>query len=284
MKAPSFDYARPGSLGEAFALLARHGEGARILAGGQSLMPTLNMRLSAPEILVDINAIEGLAGIALDDGYLRIGAMTRHADVERSPLIARHAPLIADAMPHIAHAAIRNRGTFGGSIAFADPAAELPACALALEARLVLESARGRRVVAADAFFRGLYRTALAPDEILTACEIPVATAQSRHGFAELARRHGDYAVVGLAAHVTLGNGGFGAARLVYFAAGDRPILGRAAGAALVGQPNTAATRAAAAAALDQDLRPPEDLNADSAMRLHLAKVLTRRVLEKFEH
>ena len=178
MKAPSFDYARPTSLPEAFALLERHRDGARILAGGQSLMATLNMRLSAPEILVDINAIEGLSGIALDGEMLRIGAMTRHFEVERSALVARHAPLIAQAMPHIAHAAIRNRGTFGGSLAFADPAAELPACAVALSARMVLQSSRGRRTVTAAEFFQGLYRTALAQDEIMVACEVPIASGE----------------------------------------------------------------------------------------------------------
>src|SRR2546428_1307842 len=163
-------------------------------------MTTLNMRLSAPEILVDINRIEGLAGITFADGVLRIGAMTRHFDVEHSALVARHAPLIAQAMPHVAHPAIRNRGTFGGSLAFADPAAELPACAVALGARLLLESARGRRAVEAKDFFRGLYSTALAADEILVAAEIPVAKPGARYEFAELARRKGDYALIGVAA------------------------------------------------------------------------------------
>jgi carbon-monoxide dehydrogenase medium subunit len=283
MKAPSFDYARPTSLPEAFALLERHREGARILAGGQSLMATLNMRLSAPEILVDINAIEGLSGIALDGGMLRIGAMTRHFEVERSPLVARHAPLIAQAMPHIAHPAIRNRGTFGGSLAFADPAAELPACAVALGARMVLQSARGRRTVPAADFFQGLYRTARGHDEILVACEVPLATPSTRDGFAELARRHGDYAIIGVAVHTTLQDRRFADPRLVYFAAGDRPMSAKSAAAALEGRPNSAETRHAAAEALARDLQPPDDLNADPAMRLHLAKVLTRRVLAGFQ-
>ena len=282
MKAPSFDYARPGSLPDAFALLARHRDGAKILAGGQSLMATLNMRLSAPEILVDINVIPGLSGITLADGMLRIGALTRHAEVEKSPLIALHAPLIAQAMPHVGHVAIRNRGTFGGSLAFADPAAELPACAVALGARLVIESGRGRRTVEAAAFFQGLYRTALAPDEILVAAEIPRAPPEARHGFAELARRHGDYAMIGLAANATLRGGVFDAVKLVYFAAGDRPILAEKAAAALARRPNSAATRDACAEALAGDLDPPDDLNADPAMRVHLAKVLTRRVLAGF--
>jgi carbon-monoxide dehydrogenase medium subunit len=266
MKAPAFLYACPRSLPEAFELLARHGEGAKVLAGGQSLMATLNMRLSTPEILVDINRIDGLAGITVADGFLRIGAMTRHFDVEHSPLVARHAPLIAQAMPHVAHPAIRNRGTFGGSLAFADPAAELPACVVALDARLVLESARGRRSVEAKDFFRGLYSTALAADELLVAAEIPVAKPGARQQFSELARRHGDYALIGVAATATTS-----AVKLVFFAAGDRPIA------------ITAASAEAALAAVERDLEPPEDFNASAEMRLHLAKVMTREVLGRLK-
>jgi carbon-monoxide dehydrogenase medium subunit len=281
MKPRGFEYSRPRSLLEALALLEEHGEGARILAGGQSLMPALNMRLSAPTILVDLNAVDGLSSIELDGDVLRIGAMTRHFEVERSPLVVQHAPLIAQAMPHIAHAAIRNRGTFGGSLAFADPAAELPACVVALGARLVLQSRGCQRTVDAEDFFRGLYSTALEPHEILVACEIPLIGPQTRHGFAELARRQGDYAIIGIAANVVIQDGRFGDARLVYFSAGDRPMLGVAAAQALTGRPNSPQTREMAAEALGKDLDPPEDLNADSAMRLHLAKVLTRRMLER---
>jgi len=190
---------------------------------------------------------------------------------------------MSEGILHVAHPQIRNRGTFGGSLAFADPAAELPACAVALGARMVLQSARGRRTVAAAEFFKGLYRTALAQDEIMVACEVPVATAATRHGFAELARRHGDYAIVGIAAYATMQDRRFTDARLVYFAAGDRPMLAKSAAAALEGRPNSAATRNAAADALAHDLQPPDDLNADPAMRLHLARVLTRRVLAGFE-
>jgi carbon-monoxide dehydrogenase medium subunit len=281
MKPRGFEYSRPRSLSEAFALLEEYGEGARILAGGQSLMPTLNMRLSAPAILVDVNAIEGLSGIEFEGDVLRIGAMTRHVEVERNQLVAQHAPLIAQAMPHIAHAAIRNRGTFGGSLAFADPAAELPACVVALGARLVLQSRSSRRTVDAEDFFRGLYATALEPHEILVACEIPIAGPQSRHSFAELARRQGDYAIIGIAANLVMQDGRFGEARLVYFSAGDRPMLAGVAAEALADRPNSPQTRESAAEALGGDLDPPEDLNADSAMRLRLAKVLTRRVLER---
>ena len=242
-------------------------------------MATLNMRLSAPELLIDINRIDGLAGISVTGGTLRIGAMTRHVDVETSPEIAEHAPLIAQAMPHIAHAAIRNRGTFGGSIAFADPAAELPACAVALGARFELRSTSATRMVAADDFFLGLYETELAPGEMLTAVEIPVIAPGYRSAFMALARRRGDYAMVGIAVHARLSDGVIGDSRLVYFAAGERPVVARAASAAIDGKAPSEETFEAAASALGDDLDPPSDLNADPATRLHLARVLTRRAL-----
>ncbi len=282
MKPPPFAYARPATVAEACALLAEHGYDAKLLAGGQSLMATLNMRLSAPDLLIDINRIDGLAGISLDGEVLRIGAMTRHVEVESSPLVAEHAPLIAQAMPHIAHAAIRNRGTFGGSIAFADPAAELPACAVALGASFVLRTSDGTRTVAADDFFHGLYDTELGANEMLTAIEIPVIQPGYRSAFMELARRHGDYAMVGIAVHARLSNGAIGDAMLVYFAAGERPVVARAAAAAIDGKAPSEETFEAAAAALDQDLDPPADLNADPATRLHLARVITRRVLAQW--
>ena len=190
MKPAPFAYVRAGTLDDVFRLLDEHGDGARILAGGQSLMATLNMRLSAPELLVDIGRAPGLAGIEDTGDALRIGAMTRHADMEASGLVAAHAPLLASAMPHVAHPAIRNRGTFGGSIAFADPAAELPACAVALQARMTIAGRDGTRTVGADSFFRGLYETALGPGEVLTAVEVPKIAPGWRSGFMELARRH----------------------------------------------------------------------------------------------
>ena len=199
MKPAQFAYAKARSLDDAIMLLGQHGEGARLLAGGQSLMATLNMRLSAPRILIDINGISGLDGIARRNGNLEIGALVRQAAAERSGEIARDAPLIAAALPHIGHVATRNRGTIGGSIAFADPAAELPACLLALGGEIEIAGANGKRVVKADDFFKGLYETALGAGDIVTAINVPAATAESRYGFAELARRHGDYAIVGLA-------------------------------------------------------------------------------------
>jgi carbon-monoxide dehydrogenase medium subunit len=280
MKAPPFAYARPASLAQAFDLIARHGDGAVILAGGQSLMASLNMRLSAPELLVDINRIDGLGEIAFADGTLRIGALVRHVELEHSALVASHAPLITQAMPHVAHPAIRNRGTLGGSLAFADPAAELPACMVALGARFELASATGARTVPAAAFYEALYRTALVPGEILVAVEIPEAAAPCRYGFAEFARRLGDYAIAGVAVRVTVAQGRFEDAAIVCFGAGTRPVAAATACLALAGHSNTAETRAAVAAALAADLDPPEDLQASGEMRLHLAQVLTRRVLE----
>ncbi len=200
MKPAPFVYAKARTVKEAVALIGKHRGDARLLAGGQSLIASLNMRLSAPDLLVDINGIKGLDGIARKGKFVEIGALARHAAVERSKLIAQCAPLIALAMPHIGHAAIRNRGTFGGSIAFADPAAELPACLVAMGGEIEIAGSRGKRRVKADAFFKGLFETALKPREMLTAVRVPAADKATRVGFAELARRHGDYAMVGLAA------------------------------------------------------------------------------------
>jgi aerobic carbon-monoxide dehydrogenase medium subunit len=194
--------------------------------------------------------------------------------------VAQHAPLIASAMPHVAHAAIRNRGTIGGSLAFADPAAELPACMLALGARLILASAKGRRAVDAVDFFQDLFVTALADEEVLVEVEVPTAGTDARHGFLELARRHGDYAIVGVAINTRLRQGVFSDARLVCLGVGNVPMLAQNAAAALEGRTNNSETRDNAASALEHDLHPPSDLNASGEMRLHLAKVLTRRVLE----
>src|SRR5258705_8123558 len=174
VKAPRFSYVRAESVEHALGLLADHGEEARILAGGQSLMPTLNMRLSQPRLLIDINRLGALGGISLQGDRVRIGALARHVEVARSPIVAEHLPLIAEAMPHVAHVAVRNRGTFGGSIALAGPAAELPACALALGATFVVAGAGGRRSITAADYFRGLYETARRPDELFVEALVPV--------------------------------------------------------------------------------------------------------------
>jgi aerobic carbon-monoxide dehydrogenase medium subunit len=270
VKPAPFAYHKARSLDDAVALLAANRD-AKLLAGGQSLIATLNMRLSAPSMLVDINGIGGLDGIALEDGMVKIGALVRHAEAERSEAIAEHAPLIARAMPHIAHVAIRNRGTLGGSIAFADPAAELPACLLALDGEVEATGPKGKRVIKASDFFKGLFETALAPDEMLTAIRVPAAGKDSRIGFAELARRHGDYAIVGLAACARATGKGLSDVRLAYFGIGGTPARADKAEAAL-----EKGDVEAAVAALDLD--PQDDVQATAAVKKHLAGVLLRRV------
>ena len=270
MKPAPFRYAKARTLDHAIALMA---DDARLLAGGQSLIATLNMRLSHPTLLVDINGIGELGGIALKDGQLEIGALTRHAQAERSAEIARHAPLIALAMPHIGHPAIRNRGTIGGSIAFADPAAELPACLVALDGEVDVAGPPGRRTVKADDFFKGLFETALTPRDVLTSIRVPAASANTRVGFAEFARRHGDYAMVGLAACARADGKRLDDVRLVYFGVGSKPVRTRHAEAALTGGDIDAAI-----GVLGTDLNPPDDLQASGAVKRHLAGVLLRRV------
>ena len=273
MKAPDFAYARPTTLDEALALLAEHGEDARLLAGGQSLVTSLNMRLAAPSLLIDLNRIPDLAGIAESDGLVRIGAMARHREVGESPLVRERLPLLAAAMPHIAHPAIRNRGTIGGSVALGDPATEWPACCLALDATMVVRAQGGERRVPAAEFFQGLYTTAVGPDEILVAIEIPVPSSGALWGFDELARRSGDYALAGLAATARREAGGLADVRLAFFGVADRPVLASASAAAL-----QAGDIKAAQAVLGDEINPPDDIAVKGATRLHLARVLLGRV------
>jgi carbon-monoxide dehydrogenase medium subunit len=270
VKPAPFAYARTKSVDEAVALLGETPD-AKLLAGGQSLIATLNMRLSAPALLIDINGIGGLDEIALKNGALEIGALTRHAAVERSKEIAQHAPLIALAMPYIAHPAIRNRGTIGGSIAFADPAAELPACLLALGGEVDIAGPKGKRTVKADDFFKGLFETALGPADILVAIRVPATTKNMRVGFAELARRHGDYAIVGLAASAKADGKGLKDVRLAFFGVGATPVRAKRAEAALAGGDVEAGVKAL-------DLDPPDDVQATGDVKRHLAGVLLRRV------
>ena len=252
MKAPSFAYAKPGSLAEAFDLLER--PGAKILAGGQSLIPSLNLRLSAPELLVDITAIKGLSGIEVKGGMARIGALCTQARLEKSEEIKKHLPLLGEAVSHIAHPAIRNRGTLGGSLALADPAAELPACAVALDAVLVVASRKGERRVSAADFFKGLFETDLGRGQILTGVEFPQA---DKSVFLELTRRQGDYAIVGLAA-VTKG----AERRLAFCGIGGKPVLLK---------PKSLDEAKASLPA------PAADLYHTASTKLHLAKVLLDR-------
>ena len=279
MKAPSFAYVRARGIAEVFDLLAQHGDDAKLLAGGQSLIATLNMRLSAPQLLIDITRLTELSGIQVRDGRVRIGALTTHAEIERSAEIRRHLPLLAQAAPHIAHAAIRNVGTFGGSIALADPAAEWPACCVALDAQFVIAGKTGTRRVAARDFFKGLYATALRADEVLTEVEIAVPGPEYRSAFVELAQRRGDYAIVGLAAVAKCARGVLSDLRLAFLGVGPIPVLARGAMAAMEGKRFAADAVAAAAKALAKDLDPGADLYSSAATKLHLAGALTGRAL-----
>jgi carbon-monoxide dehydrogenase medium subunit len=243
----------------------------------------LNFRVAAPKVLVDINRIAALAGIKVARNHVRIGALTRHAELERSADIARHLPLVAAAMPHIAHPAIRNRGTFGGSCALGDPAAELPACAVALGATFVVAGKKGERRIAAQDFFKGLYATALKAGELLVAAEFPLPKPGYASAFGELARRHGDYAMVGVAAHGSTQGKKFSDMRVVFFGVGDRPQRAAQFERALEGQPATQKALENALGDLDADLKPRADLHGSAATKLHLAKVLAGRVLRKME-
>jgi len=279
LKAPPFAYARARSLAEVFDLLAKHGDGAKLLAGGQSLIATLNMRLSAPQLLIDITRLTELSGIQVRDGLVRIGALTTHAEIERSAEIRKHLPLLAQAAPHIAHAAIRNVGTFGGSIALADPAAEWPACCVALDAQFVIAGKAGTRRVAARNFFEGLYATALRADEVLTQVEIAVQGPEYRSAFVELAQRRGDYAIVGLAAIAKCAREVLTDLRLAFLGVGPVPVLARTAMAAVEGKRASADAIAAGTKALAKDLDPAADLYSSAATKMHLARALTGRAL-----
>ena len=259
MKAPSFAYAKPRALEGVFELLAR--PGAKILAGGQSLIPSLNMRLSSPELLVDITGIAALKGIAIRGSVVRIGALATHSEMEQSPIVREKVPLLAQAIPHIAHPAIRNRGTLGGSLALADPAAEYPACALALNATIVLQGRKSERKVSAASFFKGLYETDLREGEIVVAAEFPQV---ERSVFLELTRRHGDYAIVGLA-----GVADRSGKRIAFFGVSGKPVLAANA--------SKAVSLEGAIGGLEKDLDPTGDLYNSAATKLHLAKVLLRR-------
>jgi carbon-monoxide dehydrogenase medium subunit len=247
-----------------------------VLSGGQSLMPAMNLRLISPELIVDIGELAELRGIAVTGDIVRIGALTRHVDLARSAEIAAHAPLLAEAIAHVAHPAIRNRGTLGGSLAHADPASELPACMVALNTTVIIRGQAGERRIAAKDFFTGIYQTVLSPEELLVAIELPVARKNSPHFFCEFARRHGDYAILGLAAQAILEGNGFGDLRLAFFAVGDRPVLAKTA-QKLVGVAVTPAVLSDTCAALGEELDPPDDQQASASMRRHLAKVLLVR-------
>ena len=269
MKPAVFDYVAATSVEQAVALHASAADAARYLAGGQSLLAALSFRLDAPTLLIDIGRITELKGVRRDGDCIVIGSTTCHAEILRDPLIARHLPLIAKAVAEVAHPAIRNRGTFGGSIALADPAADMPACALALSAVMVVQGPEGERRIAADAFFLGSFETALQPGELLTRVEIPIPPAGTRHGFAEIARRRGDYAMAGLA----MMHGP--KPRIVWFALSDRPVRARAAEAALEAEKDDDDVAARAT----EGIPVFGDANATEAMKRHLARQLLARTL-----
>ncbi len=288
MKPAPFEYYAPTTRREALSLLAEYGGDAKPLAGGQSLVPIMNFRLAQPSILVDLNGISDLFGIETAGTGLRIGAMTRQRSVERSPLVKQYAPLVAEAMPYIAHPQIRNRGTFGGSLAHADPAAELPALAVALDARLRAQRQGSSgadledRWIAADDFFLGLFTTTLEPDELLVEVEIPALPGHTGTAFEEFARRHGDYALVGTCAVVTLADDGtVERARLVLFSVGDAAVVSTSLSEALLGMLPTGEAIRNAVEAIEADIDPPSDIHATAAYRRHLAKVLARRTLSR---
>lgn len=281
MKPAPFEYFQPKSVDEALALLSEHAGEAKPLAGGQSLIPAMNFRLATPAVLIDLNGLADLAYIK-DGDALRLGGMTRQRAVERSVLVSKTAPLVSETMPFIAHPAIRNRGTVGGSLAHADPAGELPAVMLALNARFILRNRSGSRTVSAADFFVGLFTTAIEPGELLTEIEIPKAAKRSGYAFQEISRRHGDFALVGVAATVSVDEQGkCDGSRIALLSVGDRPMLAEQASLALKGQMPSAEAIKAAADAVQQDIDPSSDIHASAKYRRQLAQVLTRRVLER---
>jgi carbon-monoxide dehydrogenase medium subunit len=281
MKMPPFAYRRAETLPALFALWREAGPEAKLLAGGQSLLATLAFRLSEPSVLIDIGRIAALRGIAAEGDRLRLGALTTHAAIAHDPLVARHAPLLAETAPLIAHAAIRNRGTLGGSLAYADPAAEWPAVMVALGATIVAASEQGERRIPAASFFQGSFATALGPQEVITAVELPLAGAEDRATIVEVARRSGDYAMAGIVLAARLAAGALSSVCIVGFALGDRPVLAAGAAAALEGSRGDAGAVAAAQAALVAELDPPADLNGAPATKRHMASVLLGRAVAR---
>ena len=284
MKPAPFEYVAPDSLDDALAAMQQHGFDAKPLAGGQSLVPVMNFRLAQPGVLVDLNGVPGLDEIRhADDGTLYFGSMVRQSRLEREPLVAQHQPLLAEALPHITHPQIRNRGTFGGSLAHADPAAELPVIAVALNGGFKLQSAAGERWMAGRDFFTSLFDTDLGDEELLVEITLPPLPARTGTAFTEMARRHGDYALAGVAAVVTVDGGGVcTAARLVYLNAGEVPMVAADAAQILVGdRPSEEVWLETAVAARQNEIDARGDIHASADYKRHLAKVLTVRALKQ---
>lgn len=283
MKPAPFEYFAPATVEEALGYLAEYGYEAKVLAGGQSLIPMMNFRLAQPAVIVDINNIPELGYIRGNNGDLHIGALARHNQVESSPLVAQKTPLIFEAMPHIATIQVRNRGTFGGSIAHADPSAELTAISVALKGSYTLRSQRGERVVPANEFFLGLFTSVLEPDELLIEARFPALPARTGCALEEVSRRPHDFALVGVAAMISLDQGNrCQDARLVFFSVGDGPVEAHQAVGVLNGKElNSELLRLAAETAAKRDIDPGSDIHASAEYRRHLAGVLAYRALEK---
>ena len=280
MKAAAFDYVKPKALNDALSLLKQGGDDARLIAGGQTLLATLNMRLSEPSILIDITDVDELKGISIAGDNLRIGALVTHTEIEDSELVAKHAPLLKAAAPHIAHRAIRNLGTWGGSLAYGDPAAEWPACSLALQATMVIHGPNGERKVAAKDFFIDLYTTALEPDEILVATEIPLAPSKQVFYFHELARRHGDYAVAGLAAVAQKDGNTLNNCVFTFFSVSSTPVMAGAAQNLVNGKPLNAELIVEAANVARNEIDAIADITNSAEAKRHLIGVLLERGLK----
>jgi len=281
VKPPRFEYHAPRSVDEAVDLLGRYGGDAKVLAGGQSLMPMLNFRLTRPAALIDVNRIAALAYVREDDGVVAFGAMTRQRTIEFSPEVARRLPLLREATRWVGHLPIRSRGTIGGSIAHADPSAEYPAVLTALEGEVVAQGPRGRRTLQAAELFETYLTTRLAPDELLVEVRLPAMPAGAGHAFEEFARRHGDFAIVGIAAMVVRDGARCRTARLATAGAGPVPVRLRAAEEILERDGLGDAAIAAAAARAAELVRPDSDVHASADYRRHLAGVLTARALTR---
>lgn len=280
MKAPAFDYLKPRQIAEIFELLQQYGMDARIMAGGQTLMATLNMRLSDPKILIDITGLPGLSSIEVKGDVLHIGALVTHSAIEASSVVAEHAPLLTMAAPHIAHRAIRNSGTWGGSIAYGDPAAEWPCCLMALDGTVVVQGPGGVRRIKATDFFQDLYTTDLKDNEIVIGAEVPLATRADWYAFDELARRHGDYAVAGLAVSARFAGTTAQRVNIGLLGMGVTPLRAPRTEALLAGRTLDEATVEIAAASLKAELDPLPDLVNGADTKRHLASVLLRRLLK----
>jgi aerobic carbon-monoxide dehydrogenase medium subunit len=279
MKLPPVDYEAPRTVSEAVDLLAEHRDEASVLAGGQSLIPLLALRLARPAVLIDINGVAGLSGVAATDGWVTIGAMTREYLAEESEILATTVPLLAAALPFIGHEAIRSRGTIGGSLAHADPAAELPAVARALDAEFVVRGQAGERVIPAAEWFEGYLTTARRSDELLVEVRFPAAGPGTGVSFSEVARRHGDFAIVGLAAALALSDGAIGAAQLAFAGLSDVPVRASAAEDLLVGEVPSAELFDEVARRATEDIDPPADLHGSAEYRKKVAATLVRRGL-----